>query len=57
MKQIHSCKSCNNFTLKPTCSCSEQTHTIIPLKYIPNDKYAVYRRIVKEKERKEKGFL
>jgi len=52
------CKECNLFTLKEKCSkCGGKTQLPQPPKYSPDDHYGEYRRRVKEKELKEKGYL
>lgn len=58
MKKILYCENCKEYTLKEKCTkCNNQTIRKIPPKYSLQDKFASYRRQIKEKERKEKGLL
>ncbi|MBD3163571.1 RNA-protein complex protein Nop10 [Candidatus Woesearchaeota archaeon] len=58
MRHILKCKACNAYTMKEACpKCAEKTSTAAPPKYSPDDKYAKYRRIAKEGERKKESIL
>jgi H/ACA ribonucleoprotein complex subunit 3 len=57
MKHIKKCKDCGNYTLKDLCPCGSATTLPKPPKYSPDDKYAEYRRIVKEPEWTAKGYI
>jgi len=57
MKQILHCARCGKYTLKQVCDCGGKTESSLPPKYSPDEKYAEYRRKVKEEEWKEKGLL
>ena len=56
MKAILKCEA-GHYTLKEVCDCGKKAIPVIPHKYGPEDKYADYRRRVKEKVLKEKGLL
>lgn len=55
-KKIMQCNVCKKYTMKEEC-CSEKTREPKPPKYSPEDKYAGYRRQVKEEQLKQGGFL
>ncbi len=58
MKHIMKCPDCGIYTMKPICPlCGGKTEIAKPQKFSPDDKYASYVRIVKEKERISKGLL
>ncbi|MBN1502950.1 ribosome biogenesis protein [Candidatus Woesearchaeota archaeon] len=57
MKHILKCQKCSKYTLSEACSCGGNAVSPKPPKYSPEDKYADYRRKVKEGEWKEKGLL
>ena len=58
MKKILTCLECKTYTMKQECpSCSAKTVEARPPRFSLDDKYASYRREVKEKELKEKGLL
>ena len=57
MKHILKCPSCGNYTMKEDCGCGGRAVTVIPPKYRVEDKYAKYRRKVKEEELKKRGLL
>lgn len=57
MKQILKCQNCSKYTMKESCSCGGTAVTVRPAKFSPDDKYAEYRRRVKEQERKEQGLI
>lgn len=56
MKHILFCTKCKRFTLEKQC-CGENTITIKPPKYSPEDKYGSYRREAKRKVFEQKGML
>jgi len=43
--------------MKEVCSCGQKALSKVPPKWSPEDKYAKYRRIVKEPGWKEKGLV
>ena len=44
--QIRKCQKCNLYTLKEKCKkCNEETNSVHPAKYSPDDKYFRYRII------------
>ena len=58
MKKILICKICHNYTMKQECSeCGGKTVEAKPAKFSLDDKYAAYRREVKEEERRRKGLI
>ena len=58
MKKILVCESCSKYTMKQQCpQCSGKTVEARPPKFSLDDKYASYRREVKETERIEKGLI
>ncbi|MFH1408282.1 MAG: RNA-protein complex protein Nop10 [Nanoarchaeota archaeon] len=57
MKLLKRCTSCKAYTLNEDCACGGKAVVPIPPKYSPEDKYARYRRIVKQDGRKAKGLL
>ncbi|MBL7051125.1 ribosome biogenesis protein [Candidatus Woesearchaeota archaeon] len=57
MKHILKCISCNSYTLNEKCNCGSKAVNPKPAKYSPEDKYANYRRKVKESSLKEKNLL
>ena len=58
MKKILICSACSLYTMKLACpKCSLRTVEAKPPKFSLDDKYASYRREVKEKERKEKELI
>ncbi len=58
MKKILTCKTCNIYTMKQECpTCSGKTVEARPPRFSLDDKYASYRREVKENELKEKGLI
>ncbi len=57
MKRIFKCTKCNKYTMKETCDCGNKTLLSRPLKYTPNDKFAVYRRKAKLGEYARRGLL
>ena len=57
MKSILKCEE-GHYTLNAVCEkCGKKAVTVVPLKYSPDDKYASYRRKVKEPSFKEKGLI
>jgi H/ACA ribonucleoprotein complex subunit 3 len=57
-KHILICPECKKYTLKDVCTaCKQKTSQTKPPKYSPEDKYAKFRRQVKEQEYQEKGLL
>jgi len=47
--RIRKCLKCGTYTLKESCSrCSENTVTVGPARYSPQDPYGKYRRQMKE---------
>jgi len=57
MRGIQYCTACTKHTLKDVCDCTIKTMPVGPARYSPQDKYASYRRSVKEAERKAAGLL
>jgi len=57
MKHILKCQKCGNYTLSEKCECGGKAIENKPPKYSPEDKYADYRRKVKEKEWKDKNLI
>jgi rRNA maturation protein Nop10 len=57
MQHILKCQKCGKYTMKPTCSCAGTAVSPRPPKYVPDDKYAEYRRKAKKQELVEKGLL
>jgi len=58
MKHILKCTKCEQFTMKEKCpKCKIKTLSIRPAKFSPEDKYAKYRRKVKEEQLKKEGLL
>ena len=58
MKHILLCPSCKKYTMLPFCDkCQIKTLSPRPPKYSPIDKYAKYRRIATENERKKEGLI
>ena len=57
MKHILQCLSCGKYTLSDKCECGGETAENKPPKYSPEDKYADYRRKVKEKGWKKQGLV
>ena len=58
MKKILFCGNCSKYTMKQECTvCSSKTVEARPPKFSLDDKYASYRRLAKEEERKEKGLI
>ena len=58
MKKILVCETDHLYTMKQECpKCSGKTVEAKPPKFSLDDKYASYRREVKEKEREEKGLV
>ncbi|HLD43710.1 MAG TPA: nucleolar RNA-binding Nop10p family protein [Candidatus Nanoarchaeia archaeon] len=57
MKRILWCSNCQKYTMKEVCSCGQKALSKVPPKWSPEDKYAKYRRIVKEPGWKEKGLV
>ncbi|RMW39588.1 MAG: RNA-protein complex protein Nop10 [Candidatus Nitrosopelagicus sp.] len=42
--QLRKCMKCNSYTLKNTCKkCNEETKSVHPAKFSPDDKYLRYR--------------
>ena len=42
--QLRKCSKCNHYTLKEKCSiCNEETVSVHPAKFSPDDKYMRYR--------------
>lgn len=56
MVHIHRCVSCMKYTLNEKCSCGNKALIPKPPKFSLIDTYGKYRREVKLKEYKEKGF-
>lgn len=57
MRHILKCKKCSAYTLKKQCGCGGEAVEAKPPKYSPEDKYAKYRREVKEEELKKEGLI
>ncbi len=58
MKKILTCQTCSLYTMKQLCpKCSGKTVEAKPPKFSLDDKYASYRREVKETSREEKGLI
>lgn len=57
MNHILVCQKCAKFTMNACCSCGGTAITTRPAKYSPQDKYANYRRKVKEAELHNQGLL
>ncbi|MFH0876579.1 MAG: nucleolar RNA-binding Nop10p family protein [archaeon] len=57
MKHILKCQTCGKYSLKQECLCGTKAVTPEPPKYSPDDKYAEYRRRVKQPEWEKKGLL
>ena len=57
MKHILRCQKCDKYILSEKCECGGKAIENKPPKYSPEDKYADYRRKVKEKEWKKQGLL
>lgn len=57
MRHVLKCTSCSAYTMNEKCSCGAKAVIAKPAKYKPLDRYAKYRRKVKEKEWKKKGLL
>lgn len=56
-RHILKCPQCSRYTLEELCSiCLVKTVNSFPAKYSPEDKYGGYRREVKKKEWKKKGW-
>ena len=55
---LRKCKKCGEYTLNPfTCpKCGGEVYIPIPPKFSPDDKYAKYRRLMKEEARKRLGL-
>ena len=56
MYEILLCQKCSTFTLEKE-HCSEKTIPPKPPKFSPSDKYAAYKRKVKEPDLRKKGLL
>lgn len=54
---ILKCQNCNKYCLSEKCECGGSAIENKPPKYSPEDRYASYRRKVKEKQWKKDGFL
>lgn len=57
MNHILKCQNCHVFTMFESCKCGGKAIVVRPAKYVPDDKYGVYRRKVKEPELLKKGLL
>jgi len=55
MNRILKCATCGKYTLQEQCCLL--TSRVGPAKFSPQDKYAEYRRQVKEKSYREQGYL
>ncbi|MFA6887902.1 MAG: nucleolar RNA-binding Nop10p family protein [Candidatus Woesearchaeota archaeon] len=56
-KHILYCSTCQRYTMQPVCTCGEKTAERKPAKFSPEDKYAQYRRQVKQEQRKKEGLV
>jgi H/ACA ribonucleoprotein complex subunit 3 len=52
MKRILKCPNCGKYGLTEECTCGSKKIEPKPPKYTPEDKYAHYRRMAKEHEKK-----
>ncbi|MEK6916231.1 MAG: nucleolar RNA-binding Nop10p family protein [Nanoarchaeota archaeon] len=57
MKHILKCQECGKYILSEKCGCGGKAIENKPPKYSPEDKYADYRRKVKEKQWKKEGTI
>lgn len=57
MKHMLRCTVCKNYTFNQVCKCGAAALDPKPPKFSPEDKYARYRREVKQEGRKEQGLI
>ena len=57
MRHILKCQKCGKYTLSQDCKCGGKAIENKSPKYSPEDKYADYRRKVKEPEWKKEGII
>lgn len=57
MRHILKCKKCSKYLFSDKCECGGEAIENKPPKYSPEDKYADYRRRVKEEQWKKDGLL
>jgi rRNA maturation protein Nop10 len=58
MKKIRHCERCTAYTLKGRCDkCGTETIINAPIKYYKDENIAKYRREIKGRMLKERGFL
>ncbi len=57
MLHILRCQKCSKYVLSNPCECGGEAIENKPPKYSPEDKYADYRRKVKEEQWKKEGMI